>query len=408
MATVNFYLKDRKSKDDTLIYLIFRFQGQTLKYSTGEKILPKSWNTSLQRAKKTSNGHSELNFYLDKVSEEITKLYRTDKTNVVELSPDSLREQLNKSLNNNTTKKKGFFDYLSDYIEVQKGKVTKGTVAKYHALYNTLHNFQQSKKFKLSFDNMNLAFYDKFELYLNSDLGLLNNTKAKYFKTLKAFLNWATEREYNTKIIYKKFRSSEQDADIISLTDDELMSLYSFDLSTNERLSNVRDVFCFACFTGLRYSDIARLRKVNVTKDEIQITMQKTKERISIPLNDFSKEILERHDYRLTIISNQKMNDYLKELGKLAGINDEIVVTKFRGIERIQFKEPKYNFLSTHTGRRTFVTLSLEKGMRAEMVMSITGHKTYSSFKRYIEITNSVKKVEMQRIWNKEPKLKIV
>ena len=109
----------------------------------------------------------------------------------------------------------------------------------------------------------------------------------------------------------------------------------------------------------------------------------------------------------MPVISNQKTNEHLKELGKLEGIeiDEPIVLTKFRGTKEIQIKKPKYEFLSSHTARRTFVTLSLEKGMRPETVMSITGHKEYSTFKKYIKITNKVKLVELKRIWNNVPKL---
>jgi integrase len=105
------------------------------------------------------------------------------------------------------------------------------------------------------------------------------------------------------------------------------------------------------------------------------------------------------------LFSNQKMNEYLKEIGKLAEINENIAIVKYRGLEKVEFLEPKHNFISSHTARRTFVTLSLEKGMRPETVMSITGHKDYRTFKKYIKLTDKVKLAEMNDIWS--PKLRI-
>ena len=102
------------------------------------------------------------------------------------------------------------------------------------------------------------------------------------------------------------------------------------------------------------------------------------------------------------LFSNQKTNEYLKELGELAGITESILIIKYRGIEKVEFLEPKYKFISSHTARRTFVTLSLEKGMRPETVMSITGHKDYKTFKKYIKLTDKVKLVEMNNIWSKK------
>jgi integrase len=95
------------------------------------------------------------------------------------------------------------------------------------------------------------------------------------------------------------------------------------------------------------------------------------------------------------------MNEYLKEIGQLAEINEEIILTQYKGAEKLEKKEPKYNFISSHTARRTFVTLSLEKGMRPEVVMSITGHKDYKTFNKYIKLTDNVKQSEMINTWDK-------
>ena len=89
-------------------------------------------------------------------------------------------------------------------------------------------------------------------------------------------------------------------------------------------------------------------------------------------------------------------------------MTDPIKQTRFKGSERIETVEPKHKLITTHTARRTFVTLSLEKGMRPETVMSITGHKNYKNFKRYIKLTDKVKKIEMKRIWNKRPETTLI
>jgi len=257
-------------------------------------------------------------------------------------------------------------------------------------------------------DKIDMKFYDSWIAWYIKDQALFNNTIGKYVSTLKTFLHWATEREYNTKAVFMKFKVPKDDADIVYLSENELMSLYAFDFSKNKRLEQVRDTFCFGCFTGLRYSDIANLKEENIKEDSIRINIQKTRDKMVIPLNDFSSELLARYDNKLPVISNQKTNIYLKEIGEQAGLDSSVIITRYRGAETIELKEPKYKFLSSHTARRTFVTLSLEKGMRAETVMSITGHKEYKTFKKYIKITNKVKLVEMQRVWNKEPELKAV
>lgn len=405
MAKANFYLKEPQAEVETLIYLFFHYDGNRLKYSTGETIEPKYWNEEDQRAKKSLTGSSELNGLLDRVEEEAKKIHRESKTYNRPLTNEYFREKLDKEFSPKGNSPKSFFEFYSEYIEVQRTTKTHRTIQKYRTLLNHLNQFQERKKYTVSFDKIDIRFYEQFTAFYLNDMGLVNNSVAKYIKTLKSFLNWATERGINTNLSFKKFKAKEKDADIIYLTEKELFRLYELDLSKNPALEKVRDTFCFGCFTGLRYSDITRVNKENVKEGEIFFISEKTTEMINVPLNMYSKKILEKYDYSLPVISNQRTNEHLKKLGKYAEIDEPVTLTKFRGAEEIQFKKPKYEFIGTHTARRTFVTLSLEKGMRPETVMNITGHKEYNTFKKYIKITSKVKSAEMKRVWDKENSL---
>ncbi|MBI4929433.1 MAG: site-specific integrase [Bacteroidetes bacterium] len=409
MAKVNFYLKDKKAKTETLVYLFFSYNNERLKYSTGEKIHPKNWNFDNQRVKKSFSGSLEMNNLFDRIGEGVQKIHRVAITENHNLTNEYLKGKLDKQINPDRNLPKDFFDFLSEFIEVNKVSKTHRTIQKYKTLENHLKDFQTKKNFKLSFEKIDARFYEQLTAYFIGDLKLLNNSSAKYIKTLKTFLHWATERGYNANLSFVKFKAQERDADIIYLTEEELLRLYNFDLSKKTAQENVRDVFCFGCFTGLRYSDIIRVKKEHIKGDELHFISEKTTDRLIIPLSNYAKAILKKHKYSLPVVSNQKTNEHLKEIGKLEGIeiDEPIVLTKFRGVEEIQIRKPKHEFLSSHTARRTFVTLSLEKGMRPETVMSITGHKEYATFKKYIKITSKVKLVEMKRIWNR-PQLKAV
>lgn len=408
MAKVNFYLKNPTAKTETLIYLFFSYNGGRLKYSTGDNVNPKFWNSDEQRVKKSS-GSGEINNVLDTIEESIKKIYRDAITNQHSITNEYLRTKLAKSVNPGKQVKKDFFDYFDEFVEIQKPTKTTRTIQKYNTLKNHLTEFQKEKRYSITFEKVDSRFYDHLTAYFINDLKLLNNSSAKYIKTLKTFLHWATERGYNTNLAYKKFKAKEKDADIVYLTEDELFKLYDHDFSNNKAFENVRDVFCFGCFTGLRYSDIARVNKTSIIGDEISLISEKTTNLLRVPINDFAKEILIKHNYKLPVISNQKTNEHLKTIAKLAKIKEHIVLTKFRGAEEIQISKPKHKFIGTHTARRTFVTLSLEKGMRPETVMSIVGHQEYNTFKKYIKLTSKVKLVEMKQIWRKvEPVLKAV
>jgi site-specific recombinase XerD len=405
MAKANFYLKNPTSKEDTLIYLFFSYNGQRLKYSTGETINPKYWNEKNQRAKKSLTGSLEKNGLLKRIDEEANKIYREAKTFGKHLTNEYFKECLEKELHLSGKGAINFFDYFDEFIELQKSFMSPKTILKYKGFKKHLINFQSKKRITVCFENIDSRFYEVFTSYSITDLHHVNNTITKHIKVLKTFMRWATERGYNKGVAFLKFKTPGRDADIMYLTQDELFTLYNKDLSDKPDLAKVRDTFCFGCFTGLRYSDILRVNKDNVKNGEINFVSEKTTEKINIPLNSYSEAILKKHKYSLPVLPNQKTNELLKELGENCGLKEPVIITRFRGAEEIQLTKPKYEFMGTHTARRTFVTLSLEKGMRAETVMGITGHKHYATFKKYIKITNKVKRVEMKQIWDNETPL---
>ena len=167
-----------------------------------------------------------------------------------------------------------------------------------------------------------------------------------------------------------------------------------------DRLAKVRDVFLFQCFTGQRYSDILSLNKKDVKNGTWHLRQQKTNNIIQIPLNKYAISILAKYsDFKLPVISNQKMNKYLKELCVLAKINDPVRIIKFKGSKRIEETKKKYEVIGTHTARRTFITLSLRKGMKPEVIMKITGHKSYKMFQKYLKIADDHTRKEMFEAW---------
>ena len=192
---------------------------------------------------------------------------------------------------------------------------------------------------------------------------------------------------------------------IIFLTWEELTKLRGFEIPpAKQSLDRVRDVFLFQCFTGLRYSDVYNLRRSDIKEDHIEVTTIKTSDSLVIELNKHSKAILEKyqdvvfeHDKALPVITNQKMNEYLKELAELAGINEPIRQTYYKGNERIDEVTPKYALLGTHAGRRTFICNALALGIPPQVVMKWTGHRDYKAMKPYIDIADDIKANAMSK-----------
>jgi integrase len=216
---------------------------------------------------------------------------------------------------------------------------------------------------------------------------------------LKWFLNWATKLGYNKNLAYKAFQVHNQESKIIILTADELFHLYNLKIE-QDYLLQVRDVFCFCCFTSLRYSDVKNLKKTDIADGFINITTIKTKSRVNIPLIPESIAILDLYKNiigarALPVISNQKMNDYLKDIGKLAGLNRLISKVRYRGSQRIENIYPLHELLSSHMGRKTFVSFMFKMGIDSELIRAISNHKSVSSFARYNKIDDDQKATAM-------------
>jgi integrase len=221
---------------------------------------------------------------------------------------------------------------------------------------------------------------------------------------IKTFMSWCEERGYHSNPAYKKFKAVEEDIECIYLSMDELFKLNSYEFE-NQKLNRVRDLYCFSAFTGLRYSDLSSLGDANVFEDEIKFTVRKTRSIDHVvPLNEHAKRILEKYKggfhSPLPIISSQKLNKNIQEACRIIGIDSKVNITRFSGSRRIDKEIPKFELITIHTARKTFVTNSLILGMNQQVIKNITGHKKDASFQKYVKIADDFKMSEMN-LWNK-------
>ena len=253
----------------------------------------------------------------------------------------------------------------------------------------------------------------------NPPQGLEEKTAQKHFSNLKWFLGWAIRKgACNEKAVLSyrpKFKVLAKP--VIFLTREELLKLYNYQIPAGGTvvkltdhtgaayekkvefpgaLEKTRDLFCFCAFTSLRYSDMAALKRTDIFSDRIEITTQKTNDRLTIPLNNQSRAILDKYSglqdpsgRALPAISNQKMNDYLKDLCELCGFNEPITRTYYRAGQRVEETAPKWALMGTHAGRRTFICNALTIGIPPQVVMKFTGHSDYKAMKPYIDIAGA-------------------
>ena len=164
------------------------------------------------------------------------------------------------------------------------------------------------------------------------------------------------------------------------------MKIKNLDLSKNPRLERVRDLFCFCVFTGQRWSDVISFSKDDLQDNTWEFESKKTKELMKILLKGFiaqSLDILEKYNYVLPRISQQNFNIVIKEVGKKAEIKSRVKIRRYSGNKLIEISKPKYKFMTSHMGRRTFVTILLQKGVPATTIMKLTGHKDLKTLMKY-------------------------
>ena len=187
----------------------------------------------------------------------------------------------------------------------------------------------------------------------------------------------------------------------IALSKDDIDQLSGVDLSNNSRLERVRDIFLLGCYTGMRYSDFKRIKASNVSDNLITIREVKDKSKtLQIPITDRVREILEKYNMELPVISEQKFRDYLKEVFKIAGFTKLSTRSKKIGKRVYEEEVPMYELISTHTARRSFITIMLNSGVPDKAIMKITGHKSINNFQVYYRPSNEVLSDFMSDVWS--------
>jgi integrase len=392
MANVTFILKEPESKAPTLVYLIYRFNNQRLKYSTGQKILPKFWNFDKQRVKENRQfpEYGDFNAFLNNLEAKTHSAYRSMLIDGKSPSPDALRIALNEAIDRTEkTQRKDFVAFMKHSIENSHRQI--GTLKHYRQTVSRIQDYNAHSRTALTFEDITLTFYKSFIRFC-TDKGYGINTIGGYIKNIKTFMGEAVDQKLTTNLEFRsrKFKKMSEESESIYLTLDEIARLRALDLSDDLRLDRVRDLFVVGCYTGLRFSDLVQINEKNLSEgySRLNIRMQKTGSRTTIPLNSFVREIITKYEGNLpTDISNQKMNDYLKEIGVLAELSSKVQLTFTKGGVREKETFYKHELITVHTARRSFATNAYLMDIPAISIMKITGHKTERSFMTYIKMS---------------------
>ena len=392
--------------------------------NVGHRVNVERWDLKEQRCVPRSfHGRyrvpaAQINADLDRYEAAADEVFREYERAGEVPTPAQVREGLEKRLRARDPEADGVLQAFARYVaeKTERNRWSYRMVQKMHSLRSRLLQWRP----RLSWDDFTEAgLYDfvsflrgRTRVNLDRSSGvsqLKDSTVDKHVSALRWFLAWAHGAGLLPHADYKTFRPKLQmiDRPVVFLEWQELMDLYEAEL--DPAFAQVRDVFCFCCFTSLRYSDVYELRWADVFDDHIRVTTQKTDDSLVIELNKYSSELLGRYvdesypdDKVFPVLSNQKMNARLKRLCELCGISRLVRVSEFENGERVDRLVPKWKLMGTHAGRRTFICNALMMGIPPNVVMRWTGHSDYDSMKPYIAIADSVKAREMAKFDNPE------
>ena len=420
---INFWLDSRKKDgvpvtENLVIRMRLSYGGKAFDYSTGYRIDASKWDVKKQRVKngctnKRKETSIQINTELNRLENLLQDIFREFEYAEQKPTMDNIKTVFKQQISDvastasnepsqETIPEKTFWDIYDEFVKEcgRKNDWTHSTFEKFAAFKNHLLAFKKFAK-NPSFDFFTEKGLNDLVDFFRKDCDMLNSTIGKQMGYLKWFLKWAAAKGYHMVMDYNTFKPKLKNtqAKVIFLTDEEVKKIMNFEIpETKKYLERVRDVLIFCCYTGLRYSDVENLRRSDIKEDHIEITTVKTADSLVIELNKHSKAILDKYkdvafegNRALPVISNQKMNKNIKELGRLAEIDTPIRITQYRGNERIDNVYPKYELLCTHTGRKTFICKALSLGIAPNVVMKWTGHSDYKAMKPYIDIADSVR-----------------
>lgn len=410
MASVFFYLRDNSAPKPQPITLVFRYRKQRLKFSTNLKVPPKYWDAEKQRVKNTSHvpDRDGMNAVLTDLEAAVNRYY-AEATMRKDFSLGGLKTFL-QTFRGDTAKPavpETLFEFCRRFIRESAGRVLPNgktvngrTIQKYQATLDLLEVFaKENYQYRgLDFADVDLEFHQDFTKWLQKrphkkGTGYSANAIGKHFQVVKTFLNEANAQGVSAHQTHKSkyFNITKEESENVYLNESELAALLDLPLAHLPYLERVRDLFIIGAWTGLRFADFSALDPARHFVEQggerfIEIEADKSDKKVLIPEFPAVRSIVEKYGGQLPRqISNQKFNEYLKEVCKLAGIRQP--VTKGRtvgGVRRVDTFE-KWELVSTHTARRSFATNFYNMGAPSISIMRVTGHKTEESFLKYIK-----------------------
>lgn len=421
---LNYYLKD-KSSEYTLLYLV-GYHRRRFKISTRQTVYVKSWDSVKQRCiistaypHRINRTGRKVNKFLDNLDKNITEYFAKCPFHADDVSYLGTPEYLKKCIRNvlddmlehervENEKKiitplqffQSYVKNMPDRIDIRTGRyIAERTIRHHRTVLKRFQSFFGETHITDDFGVFDARFQTLFTNWAYKSRNYHYNTIPTSFSILKVWLNEAARQGLIHNDIYKSYPSKSVAVDNIYLTENEITRIYLLDvpalinkgiIDPKSTVEATRDLFIIGCWTGLRQSDLSHLEKAlfDVEAQKITIITEKTNEKVIIPMHPYVKALYLKYKGSFPkMCYKSRYNEHLQELGRLAGINEEVIINENMGGKVKTIKYLKYQMIKSHTARRSFATNLYRKGAPTYAIMKLTGHTTEANFLKYIKVS---------------------
>jgi site-specific recombinase XerD len=365
-------------------------------FSTNKSINPDKWSSEGSKVKGTSEEARTINSHLDYLKNQILQAEKKLIKKDISVSSENLKNELFGLTETKRMLVPIFQDHNNKIKELVGKEYAPGTLERYTTSLKHTIEFMQWKYNISDIDitKIDHAFITDYEFWLRSVRNCANNTAVKYLKNFNKIIKLCLANDWLDKNPFANYKSKVKEVERVYLTEDEIQSIIEKDFKT-ERLSLVRDIFLFSCFTGLAYIDVKNLTKSHISygidgEKWIFTHRQKTESASKIPILPVTQMIIDKYenhpqclneDKLLPILSNQKMNAYLKEIAGVCEIEKD---------------------LTFHIARHTFATtVTLTNGVPIESVSKMLGHKNLRTTQHYAKVLDRKVSEDMKLLKDK-------
>lgn len=401
---------------ETAIYISCSVQGY-VKTNTGLTIKPESFDVASQLVKTRDNKSIQLQRTLNSIKDQCAIDYMEAKRIGGSISKSEVKAIMERAVGGETAHEANLstFEVYEIFYNWKKDRIASKTLYRYSSLKDNLILFQKKRKKTISIHELDERFGDEFSLFLIKEKNYAHNTVVKYLKLLKAFGGYCFDYEYSVNVKFKRIKALEHKSSVFVLSEEEVKKIAELVIE-NMAHNEVREAFLMMIYTGVRYSDIIQFSWSDIVYGDKfsfwNLFEFKTKKTVAtkIPLLPQAIEILDKRsgDKKGNLVfklpTNQTMNSILKVIAKNAGIEGQFTIVRRQGHNVIKIQKERWECVSSHTGRKTFVTTSLSKGMSADLVRLISGHQDAKSMIPYINISDENVANQLLRTYSKKQK----